>query len=106
MIENIFSVPIYSTIVNNFIDIQTDKDQGDNKYIVLLDPLDGSSNIDVNVSVGTIFSIYKRITPLHSPVQAKDFLQRGRLTLLQVIFYMGLLRCLFIQPEMVSTVLP
>ena len=68
---------IASEEVADFIDIQTDKDQGDNKYIVLLDPLDGSSNIDVNVSVGTIFSIYKRITPLHSPVQAKDFLQKG-----------------------------
>ncbi|VDZ96349.1 fructose-1,6-bisphosphatase [Salmonella enterica subsp. enterica] len=33
------------------------------KYVVLMDPLDGSSNIDVNVSVGTIFSIYRRVTP-------------------------------------------
>ena len=33
------------------------------KYIVCIDPLDGSSNIDYNVSVGTIFSIYRRITP-------------------------------------------
>lgn len=32
------------------------------KYVVLMDPLDGSSNIDVNVSVGTIFSIYRRVT--------------------------------------------
>ena len=32
------------------------------KYVVLIDPLDGSSNIDVNVSVGTIFSIYRRVT--------------------------------------------
>lgn len=34
------------------------------KYVVLMDPLDGSSNIDVNVSVGTIFSIYRRVTPV------------------------------------------
>ncbi len=34
------------------------------KYVVLMDPLDGSSNIDVNVSVGTIFSIYRRISPV------------------------------------------
>ena len=33
------------------------------KYVVLIDPLDGSSNIDVNVSIGTIFSIYKRLSP-------------------------------------------
>lgn len=48
------------------------------KYVVLIDPLDGSSNIDVNVSVGTIFSIYKRLTPVDSPVTAADFLQPGR----------------------------
>lgn len=47
-------------------------------YIVLMDPLDGSSNIDVNVSVGTIFSIYRRISPPGSPVQMEDFLQEGR----------------------------
>lgn len=47
------------------------------KYVVLMDPLDGSSNIDVNVSVGTIFSIYRRITPIGSPVAEKDFLQPG-----------------------------
>ena len=48
-----------------------------NKYVVLMDPLDGSSNIDVNVSVGTIFSIYRRITPVGTPVQIEDFLQKG-----------------------------
>ncbi|PWC15601.1 class 1 fructose-bisphosphatase [Brenneria roseae subsp. americana] len=47
------------------------------KYVVLMDPLDGSSNIDVNVSVGTIFSIYRRITPLGQPVTEADFLQPG-----------------------------
>jgi len=48
------------------------------EYIVLMDPLDGSSNIDVNVSVGTIFSIYKRVTPKGTPVTMADFLQPGR----------------------------
>lgn len=48
------------------------------KYVVLIDPLDGSSNIDVNVSIGTIFSIYKRISPRGGPVQLADFLQPGR----------------------------
>lgn len=39
--------------------------------------MDGSSNIDVNVSVGTIFSIHRRITPVGTPVQLEDFLQKG-----------------------------
>lgn len=47
------------------------------KYVVLMDPLDGSSNIDVNVSVGTIFSIYRRVTPMGTPVTEEDFLQPG-----------------------------
>ncbi|NMP25862.1 class 1 fructose-bisphosphatase [Rahnella sp. SAP-1] len=47
------------------------------KYVILMDPLDGSSNIDVNVSVGTIFSIYRRTTPLGQPVTEADFLQPG-----------------------------
>lgn len=47
------------------------------KYIVLFDPLDGSSNIDVNVSVGTIFSIYKRLSPTTEACNLQDFLQNG-----------------------------
>ena len=47
------------------------------KYVVLIDPLDGSSNIDVNVSVGTIFSIYRRVTEPGTPVTLEDFLQKG-----------------------------
>jgi fructose-1,6-bisphosphatase I len=47
------------------------------KYVVLIDPLDGSSNIDVNVSIGTIFSVYRRVTPTGTPVQLEDFLQPG-----------------------------
>ncbi|MGL9773525.1 MAG: class 1 fructose-bisphosphatase [Sodalis sp. (in: enterobacteria)] len=50
---------------------------GNGKYVVLMDPLDGSSNIDVNVSVSTIFSIYRRITPLGTPVTKEDFFQPG-----------------------------
>ena len=46
------------------------------KYVVAMDPLDGSSNIDVNVSVGTIFSIYRR-TSLSGPGTKEDFMQRG-----------------------------
>jgi fructose-1,6-bisphosphatase I len=46
-------------------------------YVVAMDPLDGSSNIDVNVSVGTIFSVYRRISPAGTPVVLEDFLQPG-----------------------------
>ena len=46
------------------------------KYVVCVDPLDGSSNIDVNVSIGTIFSIYRR-THADGPAVAEDFLQPG-----------------------------
>jgi fructose-1,6-bisphosphatase I len=47
------------------------------KYVVLFDPLDGSSNIDVNVSIGTIFSIYKRISPKGTLATEADMLQKG-----------------------------
>ncbi len=56
--------------------IHTGNSQG--KYVVAIDPLDGSSNIDVNVSIGTIFSIYRRVTPMGSPATPDDFLQGGR----------------------------
>jgi fructose-1,6-bisphosphatase I len=48
------------------------------KYVLVFDPLDGSSNIDVNVSIGTIFSIYKRVDPdLTTPGALEDCLQPG-----------------------------
>lgn len=47
------------------------------KYVLLFDPLDGSSNIDANVSIGTIFSIYKRISPDNGPGTMEDCLQPG-----------------------------
>ena len=62
---------------DDFISINSQDENNQNKYIVLIDPLDGSSNIDVNVSVGTIFSIYRRITPVGTPVTLEDFLQKG-----------------------------
>ncbi len=62
---------------DSFITVQGHNKAHDNKYVVLMDPLDGSSNIDVNVSVGTIFSIYRRITPIGQPVEMRDFLQPG-----------------------------
>ncbi len=62
---------------DDFITINSQDELHQNKYVVLIDPLDGSSNIDVNVSVGTIFSIFRRITPVGTPVALKDFLQTG-----------------------------
>lgn len=62
---------------DDFITIPGCNNDHRNKYVVLIDPLDGSSNIDVNVSVGTIFSIYRRVTPLGTPVTLEDFLQEG-----------------------------
>ena len=47
------------------------------KYVLLFDPLDGSSNIDANVSIGTIFSIYRRISPEGTPGTVEDCLQKG-----------------------------
>ena len=62
---------------DDFITVQGQDGCHNNKYVVLMDPLDGSSNIDVNVSVGTIFSVFRRVTPVGTPVTAEDFLQPG-----------------------------
>ncbi|MDC0570879.1 class 1 fructose-bisphosphatase [Flavobacteriaceae bacterium] len=62
---------------DNFIAINSNDKNHQNKYIVLIDPLDGSSNIDVNVSVGTIFSVYRRVTDVGTAVTLDDFLQKG-----------------------------
>lgn len=62
---------------DEFITVAGTDNSHNNKYVVLMDPLDGSSNIDVNVSVGTIFSVFRRVTPLGTPVQLEDFLQPG-----------------------------
>ena len=62
----------------DFIEIKGNENNAHmNNYVVLIDPLDGSSNVDVNVSVGTIFSIYRRVTPAGTPVKTEDFLQKG-----------------------------
>lgn len=47
------------------------------KYVVCMDPLDGSSNIDYNVSVGSIFSIYRRVTERDAESGIIDFIQAG-----------------------------
>jgi len=63
--ENDTYVPISNKVVKNA------------DYIVIFDPLDGSSNIDVNVSIGTIFAIYHRISDRREDVSEEDFLQKG-----------------------------
>ena len=62
---------------DEFITVAGNDNCHNNKYVVLMDPLDGSSNIDVNVSLGTIFSVYRRISPVGTPVTIEDFLQPG-----------------------------
>lgn len=57
--------------------IFNDETSNKSKYVCLFDPLDGSSNIDVNVAVGTIFSVFPRISAKGSPVTVADFLQQG-----------------------------
>ncbi len=47
------------------------------QYVVTMDPLDGSSNIDVNVSIGTVFAIYRRVSPIGHKAVPEDFLQEG-----------------------------
>lgn len=61
----------------NFVPMPDSRNGKHNKYIVLIDPLDGSSNIDVNISIGTIFSIYRRISEPGTEVQLEDMLQPG-----------------------------
>jgi len=58
--------------------VPTPPGQAAGKYVVLYDPLDGSTNIDVNVSIGTIFSVHKRLSPDGGPGVLADCLQKGR----------------------------
>jgi len=62
---------------DDFVTISSKNGNAQNNYVVLVDPLDGSSNIDTNVSVGTIFSIYRKITAKDTPAATADFLQKG-----------------------------
>ena len=62
---------------NDDIVVFNDELSNKSKYVMLMDPLDGSGNIDVNVSIGTIFSVYRRVSELGKPCQLEDFLQKG-----------------------------
>jgi fructose-1,6-bisphosphatase I len=61
---------------DDFVQIKP-KPNKEAKYVVIFDPLDGSSNIDCNVSIGTIFAIYRRVSKTGEPCTKADFLQRG-----------------------------
>ncbi|WP_372755495.1 class 1 fructose-bisphosphatase [Labilibaculum sp.] len=62
---------------NEDIIIFEDEMSRNGKYVFAMDPLDGSSNIDVNASIGTIFSIYERISPRGKLATIEDFMQEG-----------------------------
>jgi fructose-1,6-bisphosphatase I len=63
---------LISEETESFVDLSND-----GKYVIAIDPLDGSSNIDVNVSIGTIFSIYRRKSKVGLPISDEDILQTG-----------------------------
>ncbi|RAJ82123.1 fructose-1,6-bisphosphatase I [Chitinophaga dinghuensis] len=73
---SIYCCGVASEEEENFIAF-TDEHSRKSKYVVLMDPLDGSSNIDVNVSIGTIFSVYRRLSPEGEECNLEDFLQPG-----------------------------
>ena len=61
---------------DDYIAYESEKCQN-GKYVLLMDPLDGSSNIDVNVSIGTIFSVFERKSEIGTKAELEDFLQIG-----------------------------
>lgn len=67
---------IASEELDSFIAFDDEVSKG-SKYVCLFDPLDGSSNIDVNISIGTIFGVYRRVTERGSIVTMEDFVQPG-----------------------------
>jgi fructose-1,6-bisphosphatase I len=69
-------IAIASEENENLVEISSSVSQNA-KYVVCIDPLDGSSNIDVNVSIGTIFSIYRRKSDINGPASIDDFFQKG-----------------------------
>ena len=54
-----------------------DAKSNQSKYVLLMDPVDGSGNIDINISIGSIFSVYRRVSELGKPAILEDFLQPG-----------------------------
>jgi fructose-1,6-bisphosphatase I len=68
---------IASEELDDFVAFE-DEVSKNSKYVCLFDPLDGSGNIDVNVSIGTIFCIYRRVSDRGTTVTREDFLQKGK----------------------------
>ena len=62
---------------NEEIVIFDDQKSNQSKYVLLMDPVDGSGNIDINISIGSIFSVYRRLSELGKPATKDDFLQKG-----------------------------
>lgn len=81
-------------IISEEEDIVIDLANNNGKYMEAIDPLDDSSNIDVNVSIGTIFSIYRRKSSLGTPVQEQDILQNGdeQICCMEVYTYIPILK--------------
>lgn len=67
---------VCSEEMDDFV-VFNDEMSNKSKYVVMFDPLDGSSNIDTNVSIGTIFGVYRRLSEPGKPCQLNDFLQSG-----------------------------
>lgn len=67
---------VASEEMDNYIAFE-DEISRNSKYVCVFDPLDGSSNIDVNISIGTIFGVYRRVTEKGTIADASDFLQPG-----------------------------
>ncbi len=68
---------IASEELDDFVAFDDDVSKN-SKYVCLFDPLDGSGNIDVNISIGTIFCIYRRVSERGTLASREDFLQKGR----------------------------
>ena len=68
---------LFAALASEEEDKVVDLKNPDANYVIAFDPLDGSSNIDVNVSVGTIFSVHKKVAGLPA-ADEKQFLQKGR----------------------------
>ena len=68
---------IGSEELDEFVSFDDDVSKN-SKYVCLFDPLDGSGNIDVNISIGTIFGIYRRVSDRGTLARREDFLQKGR----------------------------
>jgi fructose-1,6-bisphosphatase I len=68
---------LFAALASEEEDTVVDLENPGAKYVIAFDPLDGSSNIDVNVGVGTIFSVHKLLDDV-PPADEKQFLQTGR----------------------------